>query len=44
MSKSHVKVGQRVGVRITEHEPLPNGRIRNHWEVESPEFCHTTQP
>ncbi len=33
-SKSHVKVGDAVGVRITHHQSLPGDKTFNHWEVE----------
>lgn len=33
-SKSHVKVGDAVGVRITHRQSLPGDKTFNHWEVE----------
>ncbi len=37
-SKSRVKVGERVGVRIIEKEQLPGARTLNRWQVEKPDF------
>src|SRR4051812_32346666 len=33
-SKSHVKVGDAVGMRITRRQSLPGDKVFNHWEVE----------